>query len=159
MNFETSICPGRGAGTRRRWASVRKAALTLGLGIGLVLGATAGHAADTCFQDDGGEILVFKRFKMPRPNDCQPLTGHVHGKSLTLTGTACGSSSAGTVNFNFHWMLTSTAFGTYRFDVDRDPSSTIGNGNACDANVGNGGWGCSLFKVRKVDCPRPPVVP
>src|SRR5262249_58402887 len=70
------------------------------LALALVLAATAAHAADACYQGVGGNILVFKRFKLPRANDCLPITGYTHNSNCTLSGTACGTSDGIQVNFN-----------------------------------------------------------
>ena len=40
------------------------------LALAMVLGATAAHAADACYQGVGGSVLVFKKFKLPRAGEC-----------------------------------------------------------------------------------------
>ena len=46
-------------GIRRPRCVTLKAAL---LTVALMLGATAAHAADACYQGVGGSVLVFKKF-------------------------------------------------------------------------------------------------
>ena len=123
------------------------------LACALVLGATAAHAADACYQGASGSVLVFKRFKMPRPGDCQPITGFQHNSDCTLAGTACGTSDGTIVHFNFNYICHFSGFGTYDFFTDR--SVNQGDGQFCQENLATGQFTCPTFIVSKVLCPNP----
>jgi hypothetical protein len=126
------------------------------LTLGLLLGASAAHAADACYRDEIGDTLVFKNFRMPRPGDCRPLSGHVQNSETTLDGTVCGTSDGTRLIFNFNYILTATATGPYHFVIGRQ--DTAAAGHSCDENTNGGPWGCSNFLVFKIDCPRPTII-
>jgi hypothetical protein len=140
----------RRAGNPRRGSNAWRTAL---LTLGLLLGATAAHAADTCFRDCVGDISVFKKFRMPRPGDCKPLTGYTHNSGATLDGTACAATEGTWVYLNFTYLISATKFGTAHFEIRRATESGIGHG--CDGRVDGNAWGCSNFSVSKVTCPKP----
>ena len=82
MDVTRSVAIGSARSARgpRRTGKLLRVAL---LAVGLTLGATAAQAADGCFLDGVGDTSVFKKFKMPRPGDCTPLTGFTqNGLSL-----------------------------------------------------------------------------
>jgi hypothetical protein len=148
----------KSAGLRRRAGAPRgrKAVLrTTLLTLGLLLGAAAAHAADACFLDDLGDIAVFKSFRVPRPGDCKPLTGHQHQSYITLTGTVCGTSAGGHLTFNFTYIGAGDQFGFARWHIAR--VNFAGAAHSCDGRVDGGPWGCSTVNVRKVPCPAPPI--
>jgi hypothetical protein len=128
-----------------------KAAL---LTLALALGATAVHAADACYQGAGGNILVFKKFKLPRGGECSPITGFQHNSDCTITGTACGSSDGLQVDFNFNLICHFAGFGTYDFFTDR--SIQQGDGQFCQPNLSTGQYSCASFIASKATCPTPP---
>jgi hypothetical protein len=121
------------------------------LALALVFGATAAHAADACYQGVNGDILVFKKFKMPRAGDCQPIAGFPNDTDCTLTGTACGTSDGFFVHFNFNQICHFAGFGTYTFDTDR--SVNQGDGLFCQPNLSTGQYSCPTFHASKVTCP------
>ncbi len=126
------------------------------LTLGLLLGASAAHAADACYRDEIGDTLVFKNFRMPRPGDCRPLSGHVQNSETTLDGTVCGTSDGTSLIFNFNFILTATDTGPYHFVIGRQ--STFAPGHSCNMNTDGNPWFCSNFLVLKIDCPRPTVI-
>ena len=93
------------------------------LTLGLLLGASAAHAADACYRDEIGDTLVFKNFRTPRPGDCRPLSGHVQNSETTLDGTVCGTSDGTRLIFNFNFILTATDTGPYHFVIGRQTPS------------------------------------
>ena len=99
------------------------------LALALVLGATAAHAADTCYRGVNGTTLVFKKFRLPRPGDCSPIEGFQNDSDCTLSGTACGTSDGSQlVHFNFNSICHFNGFGTYSFFTDRSiyrPQQTV----------------------------------
>lgn len=121
--------------------------------LALVLGATAVHAADTCYQGASGNILVFKKFKLPRAGECSPITGFQHDSDCTLAGTACGSSDGLQVDFNFNYICHFAGFGTYFFFTDR--SIQQGDGVFCQPNLSTGQFSCPSFIASRVTCPTP----
>jgi hypothetical protein len=121
--------------------------------LALVLGATAVHAADACYQGIGGNILVFKKFKMPRAGDCTPIQGFQHNSECTVSGTACGTSDGFLVKYNFDLICHSHPFGTYAFDTDR--SILQGDGVFCQVNTADGQYSCPTSIVSRVTCPAP----
>ena len=121
------------------------------LALAIVLGATAAHAADACYQGNGA-ILVFKKFKMPRAGDCQPITGFQQNSDCTLTGTACGTSDGSNlVHFNFNFICHFEGFGTYDFFTDRMVQT--GDGQFCQPDLSTGRYSCPTFIVSRVTCP------
>lgn len=134
---------------RKRGRALRAAVLALGL----LLGGTAAHAADTCFQDGIGDISVFKKYKTPRPGDCAPITGFTNNSLATLDGTTCGTSDGAWVIINFTYMINATKFGTGHFEINR--ATGAGNGHGCDGRTDGNAWGCSTFAVNKIVCPKP----
>jgi len=126
------------------------------LALALVVAATAAHAADACYQGVGGSILVFKRFKLPRANDCLPITGYQHNSNCTLTGTACGTSDGFQVNFNFQQICHFSGFGTYSLFTDR--SIQQGDGLFCQQNLSTGQFSCPTFNAARVSCPTTPSI-
>ena len=116
---------------------------------------TAAHAADSCFLDGVGDISVFKKFKMPRPGDCQPLNGYTHNSGATLSGTVCGTTDGASVALNFTYLITANKFGTAHFEINR--LTGIGTGSGCDGRVDGNAWGCSNFNVSKFACPKPAI--
>jgi hypothetical protein len=121
--------------------------------LAVALTATAATAADQCFLDQFGDIVVMKRQRDPRPSDCQPIHGYQHGTGCAVTGTACGTSDGATVKYRFHYICTAEYSGPTALDLDR--GDTTGLGSACDANINGNPWGCSVYSFRKVDCPKP----
>jgi len=125
---------------------------TMLLALALVLGATAAHAADTCYRGVGGVTLVFKKFKLPRAGECSQISGFQNDSDCTLSGTACGTSD-GTqlVHFNFNSICHFNGFGTYSFFTDR----SINQGDAlfCQENLSTGQFSCPTFIASKVTCP------
>jgi len=122
------------------------------LTLALVLGATAAHAADACYQGASGSILVFKKFKLPRAGECQPITGFQHNSDCTLAGTACGTSDGtNLVHFNFNFICHFAGFGTYFFFTDR--SIQQGDGQFCQENLSTGQFTCPSFTASRVACP------
>jgi len=121
------------------------------LALAILLGATAAHAADACYQDGFGDILVFKKFKLPRAGDCQPLNGYQSSSNCLLDGTVCGTSDNTRVRFHFNYTCQTAGFGTYFFFTDR--LYNVGDGQACQENLSNGVWTCPTFLVSKITCP------
>jgi hypothetical protein len=121
------------------------------LALALGLGATAAHAADACYQGVNGNILVFKKFKMPRGGDCQPIMGFQNNSDCTLAGTACGTSDGFFVHFNFDLICHLGGFGTYSFSTDR--SINQGDGVFCQPNLSTGQFSCPTSIVSKITCP------
>jgi hypothetical protein len=121
------------------------------LALALLLGAGAAHAADTCYQGASGNILVFKKFKLPRPSECEPITGYQHNSDCTLAGTACGTSDGSLVHFNFNYICHFSGFGTYFFFTDRSVGQ--GDGQFCQENLSTGQFTCPTFIVSRVTCP------
>ena len=121
------------------------------LTLALLLGASAAHAADVCYQGASGSILVFKRFKLPRAGDCEPITGFQHNSDCTLAGTACGTSDGFTVHFNFNFICHFSGFGTYDFFTDRPIQQ--GDGQFCQENLATGQFTCPTFIASRVTCP------
>jgi len=122
-------------------------------GLALVLGASAAHATDFCYQGASGSILVFKKFKMPRAGECEPITGFQHNSDCTLAGTACGTSDNSIVHFNFNFSCHFSGFGEYSFFTDRIQNQ--GDGQFCQENLSTGQFTCPTFIVSKVTCPNP----
>jgi hypothetical protein len=137
-------------------ATRRKRSTLIGTMLGalaLLFGAAGAHAADACYQDTYGDIVVFKNFRMPRAGDCKPLTGHQHNSWITLDGTICGSSDGTDVALNFTYLSNAQLFGTVHYLISRDTNR--GNAHACDGRTDGGVWGCSYSTAWKIDCPRP----
>jgi hypothetical protein len=147
MRFDTTTRPG---------ARTRKLMTALGA-LALLLGTATAHAADACWQDSLGDIMVFKNFRMPRAGDCKPLTGHQHASYATLDGTICGTSDGSALVLNFTYMINADRFGTTRYALYR--TSGNGSGRGCDGRTDGGAWGCSDVAVSKIDCPRPTRFP
>ena len=122
--------------------------------LALLLGATAVHAADACYQGAGGNILVFKKFKLPRGGECSPITGFQHNSDCTITGTACGSSDGLQVDFNFNLICHFAGFGTYDFFTDR--SIQQGDGQFCQPNLSTGQYSCACQSAAVVTVPPAP---
>ena len=128
------------------------------LALTLLLGATAADAKDRCIRDSIGDVTVFKRFKTPRPGDCQPLHGYTHHKLCTLHGTVCGSSNGQSLRYGFDYVcapLPSSGPTFYTFARGQ----TGGIGSSCDTDAGGGPWGCGSYSVFEVDCPSPSSFP
>ena len=125
--------------------------IAMGLALALLLGAGAAHAADTCYQGAFGNILVFKKFKLPRASECSPITGYQHGSDCTLSGTACGTSDGLLVHFNFNYICHFAGFGTYFFFTDRSVGQ--GDGQFCQENLSTGQFTCPTFIASRVTCP------
>jgi hypothetical protein len=121
------------------------------LTLALILGASAAYAADACYQGAAGNILVFKKFKLPRPGDCQPITGFQNNSDCTLAGTACGTSDGLLMHFNFNYICHFSGFGTYFFFTDR--SINQGDGQFCQENLSTSQFSCPTFIASKVTCP------
>jgi hypothetical protein len=124
------------------------------LALALMLGATAAHAADACYQGVGGSILVFKKFKLPRASECVPINGYQHNSNCTLAGTACGTSDGLLVHFNFNQICHFSAPGMYALFTDR--SIGQGDGLFCQQNLSTGQFSCPTFIASRVSCPTTP---
>lgn len=148
MDFRDSKGSENTPGAGERGTPLLKATILV---LVVVLGATAAHAADACYQGAFGNILVSKKFKMPRPGDCSPITGYEHNSDCTLDGTACGTSDGTLVHFNFNFISHFSGFGTYFFVTDR--SQNQGDGQFCQENLATGQFSCPTFITSKVNCP------
>ncbi len=142
---------GRNAGSRRLRSLLKVALPTLAL----LLGATVGHAGDACYQDQVGDILVVKKFRMPRPGGCEPVHGHEHKSWCVVYGMACGTSDGSFVRFKTHFNCLASLSGTRDFTLPR--LSDSGSGTTCQADFYTGALSCMNFNVQRVDCPTPRI--
>ena len=149
MRFTGSDGFQNNAGIRRPRFVMLKAAL---LTVALVLGATAAHAADACYRGVGGSVLVFKKFKLPPPGQCSPITGFLDGSDCILTGAACGTSDGtNMVHFNFNQICHFAGPGDYAFFTDR--SIQQGDAVFCQQSLSTGQFSCPTFIASRVTCP------
>ena len=133
---------------RPRSVTLRAALLT----VALVLGATAAHATDACYQGVGGSVLVFKKFKLPRAGECSPINGFQQDSNCILVGAACGTSDGFFVHFNFNQICRFDPLGgAYSFNTDR--SIQQGDALFCQQNLSNGQFSCPTFIASRVTCP------
>ena len=98
----------------------------------LVGSAARATAADLCFLDSHGRVLVGKSFKLPAEGKCKVFNGYFSGMTTPVSGNACGTSATIYFNLNFSTYLGIEA-GIYRGYLDR--SAVSGLADLCEPAV------------------------
>jgi hypothetical protein len=119
--------------------------------------AATASAADVCFQDSFGQVLVAKALTLPTANNCKPVNGFKKDSQLVFSGTVCKT-------WNNSHLVFSLQFGTVQFvPIDGgslvfwlDPSDYEGFGRwlnwHIDDQAANTGF-ADGFTISKVLCP------
>jgi hypothetical protein len=118
----------------------------------LVLGgAGAASAADMCFRDGVGRVIVGKSFSLPAAGKCKQFGGYMIIPIGVIHGLACGTSNGAEIRFN----LSSSHFAASTLVINLDRVERSGDASYCMPDVGLFGSVGSCFgtTMEQIDCP------
>lgn len=126
------------------------------LGLALVgFGSATSWAADMCFVDDFGSVLVGSKFSFPSAGTCKSFNGYeLSSNGCIISGTACGTSDNGRIAFHLETSCYNVNYqGISSFRIDRVNSYLPQAGYGYSKQTGSS----TLYNwhIKTVPCPNP----